>query len=184
MVFLFLLRQAMRQPVAVFAYKHYNFLRYRQKLQRLSGCYRKAVTSLAAQSSSSPQPTLSFLKLHSLRLHYISGLRCTQHLSFHYAFIHFSLKKSTGCNNWLACESPPAAWLSCLLQKRKKQKSRQPLAASSSHPLPSYFGRSVCHRWLNSQRLGRTVSANHYIAVRFLQPLWPTLAQGCITCFS
>lgn len=44
-------------------------------MQRLSGCYRKAVTILAAQSSSSRQPLLSCKSLYSFRLHYTTGLR-------------------------------------------------------------------------------------------------------------
>lgn len=73
MVFLFLFRQALRQPVTIFANNVFYFLRYWQKLQRLSGCYRKAVTILAAQSSSSRQPLLSRKPLYSFRLHYTTG---------------------------------------------------------------------------------------------------------------
>ena len=44
----------------------------------------------AVPSSSSFAASLSCQPLHSLRLHYISGVRSTHHLSFHFAFIHFS----------------------------------------------------------------------------------------------
>ena len=104
MVFLFLFRQVLRQPIAVFAYNIFLFLRYSQKLQSLSGCYRKAVTILAAQSSSSRQPLLSCKSLYSFHLHYISGFRCAPHLPFHSGYIRYSHLQSTGCQ----CLGSPA----------------------------------------------------------------------------
>jgi hypothetical protein len=85
MVFLFLFRQVLRQPVAIFANNILQFLRYWQKIQRPSGCYRKAVTILAAQSSSSRQPLLSCKPLHSFHLHFTTGLRTsTPSVSFRF----------------------------------------------------------------------------------------------------
>ena len=66
------------------------------------------------------QPTLSCKKLHLLRLHYITGLRCAQNLTFHFTSIRFSLLQSTGCIVRLAFSSPPSAWLSCLLRRKSK----------------------------------------------------------------
>jgi hypothetical protein len=170
-VFLFRVQQALRQPVAAFAYKHFYFLRYRQKLQRLSGCSycRKAVTILAVHLSSSVQPTLSCKKLHSFRLHFIPP-------PFLSAF----------------CSPPAALFGSPALRPRlrgchafciKKQKSRQPLAASSSHPMPSYFG-LLClppGAQLATARPHTVCKPLHFISL--FASAFPLLAQGCITCF-
>lgn len=135
MVFLFLLRQAMRQPVAVFAYKHVNF----QGIGKNYNALRVAIARLSHVLQLSRHrhrsllcPAISFTHSGYITFQSFAALN---YLTFHFASIRFSLLQSTGCNIRLACSSPPAAWLSCLLQKRKKQKSRQPLAASSSHPL-------------------------------------------------
>ena len=114
-MFLFLLRQVLRQPVVVFVYKMFYFLRYIQKLQRPAGCYRKAVTILAAQSSSSRQLSMFFKPLYSFRLHYTSGLRKLNTFRFIPATFVSAAFSPFAAHNWLACWSPPAAGLSWFL---------------------------------------------------------------------
>jgi hypothetical protein len=92
-----------------------------------------ACGSVGSVHSSLLCPAISFTHYGYITF---QGFAALNYLTFHFTSIRFSLLQSTGCNIRLACSSPPAAWLSCLLQKRKKQKSRQPLAASSSYPSP------------------------------------------------
>ena len=97
-VFVISCQQKSRQPVAELAL---NMLisKVKQKKHRISGAPLRyaGCHAYCVPPSSSWQPTLSCKSLYSLHLHYTTGLRCAQHLSFHSGSIPFSHSQSTGC---------------------------------------------------------------------------------------
>lgn len=133
-------------------------------MHRLSGCCRKAVTILAAQSSSSRQPTLSCKPLYSFRLHYITGLRKLNTLHSIPATFLSAACSPPAASIRLACGSLRAAVLSQFLNlpvmpTLRSQKLRQNLAVNSSCKTHSFLMLFFAPPSLHSQRLAPTASA-------------------------
>jgi hypothetical protein len=69
----------------------------------------------------------------------LQGFAALNFLSLHSGSILFSHLQSTGCPYWLACWSPLASGLSCLLQKKGKSLA-SPLLQAVAIPFLHYSG--------------------------------------------
>lgn len=121
----------------------------------------------AAPPSSSWQPPLSCKQLYSFRLHFTSGLHFVNFVQHPYVSFRLHSFQQLAVHRLPIIGSPAGrhrlrgchgfcmhGWYNRFLSgshAKINKNTRQPLAASSSHPPASSLSLSVCHRWLHSQ---------------------------------